>query len=108
FEEELMGQVRSAVGGAENAAREDATVPEILDALRRGAGTEFEGAHFVPVDLLDGYSLLIVDAQPLLYAPGTGEHARQYFVGTLLRGHEGQVIGAGGWWLDPERFVREH
>jgi signal transduction histidine kinase len=106
FEEELMGQVRSAVGGAENAAREDAPMPELLDALR--SGSEFEGEHFVPVDLLDGYSLLIVDAQPLLYAPGVGPHARQYFVGTLLRDHDGQVVGAGGWWVNPERFVREH
>ena len=107
FEEELMAEVRAAAGGAENVARDGAAEPDILTALRRGT-TEFEAAHFVPADLLDGYALLIVDAQPLLYAQGTGVRSRLYFVGTLLRDNEGQVTGAGGWWLDPERFVRDH
>ena len=107
FEEELMAQVRGAASGAENAAREDAPIAEVLETLRRGS-VEFDGAHFVPTDLLDGYSLLIVDAQPLLYAPGTGARARHYFVGALLRARDGQIVGAGGWWIDPERFVRDH
>lgn len=107
FEEELMGQVRSSATGAENVARDGAPESEILMALRQGT-TEFEGAHFVPLELLDGYSLLIVDAQPLLYAPGTGVRSRFYFVGSLLRDNAGQVAGAGGWWIDPVRFVSDH
>src|SRR5438477_7475752 len=71
FEQELMAHLRRAIVPAENAARNGATVREILDALNTDPN-EFEGAHLVPVDELDGYSLLIVEAQPLVYAPGTG------------------------------------
>jgi signal transduction histidine kinase len=107
FERELMDHVRDAVGPAENAARAGAGLPEILAALRAGT-TEFESAEFVPLEYLDGYSMLFVEGQSLLYAPGSGRRASQYFVGTLLRDGAGQYIGSGGWWLDPEAFLRTH
>lgn len=107
FEGELMDHVRDAIGLAENAARVDSTAPAILTALRAGT-TEFESAEFVPVEFLDGYSMLFIEGQSLLYAPGAGRRAHQYFVGTLLRDKDGQYIGAGGWWLDPEEFLRQH
>jgi signal transduction histidine kinase len=49
--------------------------------------------------------MIVVDAQPLLYAArGDG----RYFVGTLLRHANGGYVGAGGWWLDPGQFIRDH
>jgi signal transduction histidine kinase len=107
FERELMTHVRSAGGVAENVARESGSVEDILQALRGGT-TEFQGEGFIPVEGLDGCSLLIVEGQPLLYAPGSGERRGQFFVGTLLRDRGGQFKGAGGWWVDPGRFIREH
>src|SRR2546427_9347498 len=64
FEQELMAHLRRAIVPAENAARNGGTVGEIVAALSTEPN-EFEGAHLVPVDELDGYSLLIIEAQPL-------------------------------------------
>src|SRR6266516_1053634 len=80
FEQELMAHLRRAIVPAENAARNGGTV-----AALSTESNEFEGAHLVPVDELDGYSLLIIEAQPLVYAPGTGARRNQYFTGILLR-----------------------
>jgi signal transduction histidine kinase len=107
FEQELMAHIRSAIGLAETASRADRPLPEILQAIDAGTN-EFEGAEFVTVDRLDGYSLLIIDAQPLLYAPGTGRHSGSYFIGTLLRDQKGAFIGAGGWWVDSRKFIIDH
>ena len=107
FEVELMTRVRSAGGVAENVAREEGSLAQILAALR-GSTTEFQGEAFIPVELLDGCSLLIVEGQPLLYAAGTHSRAGQFFIGTLLRDSQGQFQGAGGWWVDPGRFIRQH
>src|SRR2546426_8365694 len=104
FEVELMTRVRSAVGVAENVALEGGTLGDILQALRGGT-TEFQGEGFIPVELLDGCSLLIVEGQPLLFAPGTEARRGQFFVATLLRDHAGQFKGAGGWWVDPGRLI---
>src|SRR5258706_7709511 len=57
FERELMTHVRSAGGVAENVARENGSVEDILQALRGGT-TEFQGEGFIPVEGLDGCSLL--------------------------------------------------
>ena len=107
FEQELMAHVRSAINGAETAARDGANRDGILAALAAGT-SEFEGPHYVDVDLLDGYSLLIIEGAPLLYAQGTGAHAHQFFIGALLRNATGQYVGSGGWWVDPSRFLVEH
>ena len=107
FEQELMAHLRRGITPAENAARNGATGSEILAALRPGGG-EFEGAQLVGVDELDGYSLLIIESQPLIYAPGTGRRQNQYLAGILLRDPDGQVTGAGGWWVDPRKFLTGH
>src|SRR5262245_46641954 len=67
FEREVRAHVRLARGPAANAARDGAGVRELIAALQEGAA-ELGEVHFVPVDSLDGYTLLIVDGQPLLYA----------------------------------------
>ena len=107
FELELMKDIRSSGGAAEASAGRDESLDEILAALRAG-NTEFEGESFIPVELLDGCSILFVEGQPLLFAAGTNARRGQYFIGTLLRDSAGQFQGAGGWWVDPGRFLREH
>ena len=62
----------------------------------------------MPLDALDGVSLLVVEGQPVIYAPGEGARHGQYFTGVLLRGPGGQVMGAGGWWIRPGEFLRNH
>jgi signal transduction histidine kinase len=107
FEQEVMAHLRRSIAPAENAARNGATIGEITALLRDETG-EFEGAHLVGVDELDGYSLLIIESQPLIYAPGTGARRSQYFAGLLLRDPVGQVAGAGGWWIDARTFLTGH
>src|SRR5580765_4589389 len=107
FELELMGQLRSAIAPADQLARDGATRDDIVRAL--GAeGREYRGPHFVPVDDLTGYSLLMVEGQPLVYAAGEASRREQYFCGLLLRGPDGAVTGAGGWWIDPHLFVEKN
>ena len=107
FEQELMAHLRRGITPAENAARNGATVGEIVAALRP-EGSEFEGEQLVGVDELDGYSLLIIESLPMIYAPGTGARRDQYLVGLLLRDPDGQVAGAGGWWVDARKFLTAH
>ena len=107
FEQELLDHLRRAVATAENAAREGAPRVVIEAALADGT-REFEGSHLVPLDDLNGVSLLVVESQPVIYAPGEGARRGQYFTGVLLRGPAGQVIGAGGWWIRPAVFLRNH
>src|SRR4051812_38779942 len=52
YEQELMAHLRRAVIPAENAARNGATLDQVVASLA-GEGQEFEGAHLVPVDELD-------------------------------------------------------
>ena len=69
---------------------------------------DFEGARFVPLDDLTGYSVLTVESTPLLYAPGEGERRNQFFIGVLLYDAPGQVVGAGGRWMNPARYLATH
>jgi signal transduction histidine kinase len=107
FEQELLAHLRTAIVPAENVARNGGGVPLILFALEQDAG-EFEGAHFVPLEDLNGYSMLMVESTPMLYAPGDGPHQGEYFTGLLLRDPDGQPMGAGGWWIDPRKFLTAH
>lgn len=107
FEQEVMDHLRRAVAPAENAAREGSPQSVIETALA-AATQEFEGAHFVPLDDLHGVSLLVIEGQPVIYAPGDGARRGQYFTGVLLRGPAGEVAGAGGWWIRPTEFLRNH
>ena len=106
FEQELLDHVRRGIGPAENAARGRASAAEIEALLEQERG-EFGHGHYVSVDALDGYSLLMVASQPLIYAVREGS-PNEYFVGWLLRGPDGQVSGAGGWWIDTPRFLATH
>jgi len=107
FEQELMAELRRAILPAETAARTGAGSQEILGALKAGTGG-YLAPELVPLDQLTGYSLLIVEGQPLVYAPSERPGNGAYFSGLLLHGAKGQVVGAGGWWIDPQRFLVEH
>ncbi len=107
FEQELMAGLRRSIALAENAARGGGPPAQIVAALRAETG-RFIAAEFVPVEDLTGYSLLIVESQPLVYAPHPRAGTGAYFAGLLLRDGQGQVVGAGGWWLSPRRFLAEH
>jgi signal transduction histidine kinase len=102
-----MIHLRAAVRPAENAARANAPIGDIISALADGSGV-FDEPHFVSITELTGYTLLIVESQPLIYAAGGPTRPNQYFAGVLLRDAEGQVIGAGGWWITPRGFLDSH
>jgi signal transduction histidine kinase len=104
FEQELLATLRYALAPAEAAARNDQGVEAILAALAANGG-DFEAPLFVPVDSLSDYELLMVEHTPLIYARGRGATAGLWFTGMLVRDSEGQIIGAGGWWMDPGRFL---
>src|SRR2546426_8179073 len=71
FEQELLGDLKHAIAPAENAAREGRSRAEILAALQTSAHTgSFREALFVPLDDLEGYDLLMVEHQPVVYAAG--------------------------------------
>ncbi|MEK7329193.1 MAG: HAMP domain-containing sensor histidine kinase [Candidatus Eisenbacteria bacterium] len=107
FEQELLANLQRAAGPAEIAARNGQGREEIVAALAAGTG-EFAAPLFVPLDDLSGFDLLLVEHQPLVYARGMGRDAQHWFAGLLLRGPDGQVMGAGGWWLDPGGFLTTH
>jgi signal transduction histidine kinase len=107
FERELLDELRRAIPLAENAARAGADTTAVLEALRAGT-REFEAPHFVPEEELPGTTGLIVESTALLYLRGEGAHRARTFAGLLLRGPEGRLLGAGGWWFDPRRFLLVH
>lgn len=105
FEQELLGDLRRAVAPAENAAREGKSRAEVLAALQTDPG-EFGDARFIPIDDLEGFDLLLVEHQPVVYA--AGDHPGEWFTGLLLKDPEGQVFGAGGWNMKPASFLEGH
>jgi signal transduction histidine kinase len=105
FEQELMDQLRHQIGPAEKAARNGAPLEVVMGELRANQES-FLAPHFVPLEDLTGYSMLMVEAQPLLYAADERRDDR-YFVGVLLSDPR-DFIGSGGWWIDPRRFLAEH
>jgi signal transduction histidine kinase len=107
FEQELLASLQRAIGPAEIAARNDQPQAEIVAALKAATG-EFEAPFFVPLEDLSGFEMLLVEHQPLVYAPSADPRGRYWFTGLLLRGPDGQVLGAGGWWLDPAKFLTTH
>jgi signal transduction histidine kinase len=107
FERELLDELRRSIPLAENAARSGSDPAALVAALRAGS-REFEAPYFVPQNELPGATGIIVESTALLYARGEGPHQNRTFAGLLLRGPEGQVLGAGGWWLDPRRFLLTH
>src|SRR5262245_51804379 len=107
FEQELLAELRESIATAENAARNDAPPTVLLQALEVNR-REFRSPHFVPLDQLTDYLLLIVESQPLVYGPDVPDPEGRRFAGMMLRDSKGQVVGAGGWWLDARYFLVSH
>src|SRR5262245_2955846 len=110
YEQELLAELQRAVGGtsgAESASRNGLDRGEILRALRANTG-DFVAPEFLPYEALSDYELLMVEHPPLIYARGSGPVSSQWFTGLLLRGPDGTVRGAGGWWIEPGRFLTTH
>jgi signal transduction histidine kinase len=104
FEQELLATLREAIAPAEAAARNGLGLDGIIPALAANTG-DFVAPHFVPIEALTGYDMLLVEHTPLLYARGPES---RWFAGLLLRDPDGQVIGAGGWWMEPGQFLTRH
>lgn len=106
FEQELLARLREAIPPAEEVARAGGTPEQIRRALASRA-REFEAAHFVPVDELNGYSLLVVDQQLLVFGADPSGRRQHPFAALMLNGPDG-VVGAGGWWFNPRAFLAAH
>src|SRR6185503_336110 len=107
FERELIDQVRGALGAAETIARAGGSEDDIRRALAARA-REFEAPQFVPVEALEGYSLVTVEGQLLIYGDDPSGRRDHPFATMLLYGPDGEPVGAGGWWFNPRAFLAEH
>ncbi len=107
FEQELLAHLREAVAGAEIETRNGANRPAIVASLAQGTH-EFRSADFVPLSQLSDYLLLVVESQPLVYGQATRGPHRARFAGMMLRNGQGEIVGAGGWWVDPRVFLQNH
>jgi signal transduction histidine kinase len=107
FEQELLAHLREAIAGAEIEARNSADTRAIVTALARGT-REFRTPQYVPLAELSDYLLLVVESQPLVYGQETRGADRSRFSGMMLRDGQGEIIGAGGWWVDPRTFLEDH
>ncbi len=103
FEEELLADIRRSIALAENAARGGGGAPEILAALRAGEN-DLGTPQVVLLDQLTGVSVVMLEGQPLVFDPRSPGH---WFVGLMLHGPDGQIVGAGGWVFEPRRFLSE-
>lgn len=104
FERELIEQVRGALVTAEAVSRTGGTPDEIRQALAARARL-FEAPQFVPLEQLEGYSLVVVDNQLLIYGDDPSGEREHPFAAMLLNGPDGYAIGAGGWWFNPRSFL---
>jgi signal transduction histidine kinase len=107
YEEELLAHLREAVSAAENVARAGGNAAGIVAGLRSGT-REFENPEFVPLSELSNDLLLVVESQPVVYAPEPRGPQRLRFAGMMLRNADGEIVGAGGWWIDPREFLERH
>ncbi len=107
LETDLMSHLKRALAPVETAVSAGLDPRAALAAVPM-EGDGFAGPHFVPVDDLNGVSILLVESQPLVYAAGEGRRRHQYFAGLLLRRGPQDILGAGGWWLDSKEFLQKH
>jgi signal transduction histidine kinase len=107
FEVELMSELRGAIDPAETAIRLGMDPRAALAAVPM-SHDGFAGPHWIRLDDLNGVSMLMVESQPLAYQAGEGRRRDQYFAGILIRDANGNVIGCGGWWLDPKVYIQNH
>ena len=104
YERELVDQVHAALGPAENIARAGGDQDEIRRALAAQA-RQFEAPQFVPLSSLEGFSLVTVEGQLLIYGDDPSGRREHPFAAMLLNGPDGNAIGAGGWWFNPRSFL---
>src|SRR5262249_22273258 len=76
FEVELMAHLRRGLAPVESAIHQGMDARAALISAPM-AGDGFAGAHYVPVEELNGFSMLLVESQPLAYAPGDGRRRNQ-------------------------------
>ncbi len=107
FEQELMAHLRDASAPAENVVRTGGDRARVLAALE-SRGLEFGQAHVVDLAQLPDYFMLLVESQPLVYGAAQRGSRGERFVGVMLRDAEGDIVGAGGWWLESRVFLRDH
>lgn len=107
FERELVEQMQTALVNAEAASRGGGDAAEIRRALASRAQL-FEAPQFVPLEQLDGYSLVTVDGHLLIYGTDATGQRKHPFAAMLLNGPDGYTIGAGGWWFNPRSFLATH
>jgi signal transduction histidine kinase len=104
FDQELVTQLRDAILPAETIAHDGGAPADIVRALS-ARSRQFEAPHYVNVDDMAGLSIIMVESQMLLYGDDpSGRHAHP-FAAVVLRGSDGEVVGAGGWWFNPRAFV---
>src|SRR5262249_35253456 len=107
FEQELLASLRQAVAGAEIEARDGSSQQAGLHAPGQGT-RELKNPQFVPLSELSDYLLLVVESQPLVYGQETRGPHHTRFAGMMLRDGQGEIVGAGGWWVDPHDFLEQH
>jgi signal transduction histidine kinase len=107
FERELVDQVRSALAPAETVSRSGGDQDAIQRALASRARM-FEAPHFVPLVELEGYSIVTVEGQLLIFGADPTGRREHPFAAMLLNGPDGNAMGAGGWWFNPRSFLAEH
>jgi signal transduction histidine kinase len=105
YEKELLAHLRQRIAPAEIVAREGGSRGQLVAALRSGAETPSEPSGFIPIEDLGDYFLLLVESQPLVYRSGAEDRLGRRFAGLMLRDGQGQIIGAGGWWVNPRTFL---
>lgn len=104
FEQELLSQLRDAVIPAEGVARGGGGTAAIVAALATRS-RQFEAPHYVPVDNMNDLSVIMIESNMLLFGEDpTGRHDHP-FAAVVLKGPNGDVIGAGGWWFNPRAFL---
>src|SRR5262245_764064 len=104
FDRELIDQVRGATGAAETIARAGGSEEDIRRALA-ARSRDFEAPQFVPVEALEGVSLVTVEGQLLVYGDDPTGRRDHPFAAVLLNGPDGNPLGAGGWWFNPRAFL---
>ena len=104
YERELVDEVHGALGTAENLARAGAEPVDVLRALAVEA-RQFEAPAFVPLEALEGFSLVTVDGQLLIFGEDPSGRRDHPFAAMLLNGPDGNPIGAAGWWFNPRAFL---
>ena len=90
FERELVDQVRGALLEAEAIAKNGGSEEDIRRELAARA-REFEAPQFVPLEALEGYSLVTVEGQLLIYGDDPSGRRDHPFAAMLLNGPDGTL-----------------